>query len=174
MRELLVLNRQRVRRLHAPFLKRLLESVLHEALEIHDYELGFQLVGPRRMTRINEDFLNHQGSTDVITFDHRLPGRTSPLHGEAFICVADAVLQAREFQTDWREEIVRYAIHGILHLQGWDDLDPRSRRKMKSRENLLVEWVRKHFDCTKLGSNNAGVSVQFQDVSGRKASRRVR
>jgi len=102
-------------------------------------ELGVHLVGPREMARVNEAFLGHEGSTDVITFDH---GSTAGrLHGECFISVADAVAQAGDFGTSWDAEVVRYVIHAILHLRGFDDLDPAARRVMKRQENRWVRWA---------------------------------
>jgi len=102
-------------------------------------ELGIHLVGAQEMAQVNWDYLRHQGSTDVITFDYgSTPGR---LHGECFICVADAVAQAEEFGTTWSEEVLRYVIHGILHLRGYDDLEPGLRRTMKREENRWVRWV---------------------------------
>ena len=75
----------------------------------------------------------------VITFDH---GSTiERVHGECFISVADAVDQAQAFRTTWTEEVVRYVIHGILHLRGYDDLEPALRRSMKREENRWVRWV---------------------------------
>ncbi len=102
-------------------------------------ELCIHLVSAREMARVNWDFLRHEGSTDVITFDHA--SGPAHLHGELFVSVADAVRQADEFGTRWPEEVVRYAIHGILHLCGHDDLEPGARRAMKREENRLVRWI---------------------------------
>ena len=60
------------------------------------------------------------------------------LHGEIFVCVDEAVLQARKFGTSWQSEIVRYIVHGVLHLLGFDDSSAGARRKMKREENRLV------------------------------------
>ena len=88
------------------------------------------------MTRLNQQFLQHEGSTDIITFDHgSTPER---LFGEMFICVAEAERQAKAFGTTWQAELRRYVIHGILHLRGYDDLEPAKRRVMKREENRLV------------------------------------
>ena len=102
-------------------------------------ELGIHLVGAQEMAQVNWDYLRHQGSTDVITFDHG--SNPDHLHGELYISVADAILQADEFGTTWPEELGRYVIHGLLHLHGEDDLDPAARRRMKKRENQLVRQV---------------------------------
>ena len=99
-------------------------------------ELGIHLVSAREMARVNWQFLRHEGSTDVITFDH---GSTAThLHGELFISIEDAESQAGEFGTDWNTELARYVIHGLLHLHGHDDLTPEPRRVMKRLEGRLV------------------------------------
>mgnify|MGYP003331190348 CR=1 FL=1 len=76
------------------------------------------------------------------------------LHGEAFICVADAVKQAREFKTSWPGEVVRYAVHALLHLLGYDDLQPAKRRVMKREEDRLMRALAKAFDLAQLETQN--------------------
>jgi probable rRNA maturation factor len=126
----------------------LIITKLFAELEICEAELGVNLVGAREMTLVNETFLRHEGSTDVITFDHTdcPPKTTSPaLHGELFICVDEAVQQARRFRTSWQSEVVRYLIHGVLHLRGHDDRRASDRRKMKREENRLVRRLGRKF-----------------------------
>jgi rRNA maturation RNase YbeY len=101
-----------------------------------DASLAIHLVGAREITRLNLQFLQHEGSTDIITFDHG----SSPcrLVGELFISVPDAVRHAAAFHTTWESELGRYILHGLLHLAGEDDLEPAARRRMKRRENALL------------------------------------
>jgi probable rRNA maturation factor len=139
-------NRQRLRRINSARLRRIICAVLHD-LQIPSCDLCFHLVTATEMARINWQFLQHQGSTDVITFDFSdkppvKPGWRGPLHGEIFICIADAVKQAREFGATWQSELARYAIHGVLHLTGHDDLNPKARRVMKREENRLLTQMR--------------------------------
>jgi probable rRNA maturation factor len=164
-------SRQRVRRVNTPLLRRITLHVLDEHLQILDFELAIHLVGTPEMARVNWNFLHHEGSTDVITFDHsdlisanvrklskqnRSSGhRSEPppchsLHGEIFICLDDAVKQARAFRTTWQGELARYVIHGLLHLCGHDDLDTASRRQMKREENRLLRETTKRFVLAKL------------------------
>jgi probable rRNA maturation factor len=132
-----IFNRQRARRVDLPWLRTIVEKALAE-LGV-TAELGIHLVSQREMARVNWDFLRHKGSTDVITFDH---GSTpSRLHGELFISIPDAIEQAREFGTTWREELARYVIHGLLHLRGYDDLEPAKRRAMKREEERLMRRI---------------------------------
>jgi rRNA maturation RNase YbeY len=106
------------------------------------------------MARMNQRYLGHAGSTDVITFDHS-EGWGGRLHGELFISIADAAVQAREFRTTWQAEVVRYIIHGILHLSGFDDLSAGPRRVMKREENRLLRKVEEQFPFAQLSKPRA-------------------
>ena len=72
------------------------------------------------------------------------------LHGEIFVCVDEAVSQARRFRTTWQRELVRYVVHGVLHLLGYEDLHSRTRRKMKVAEDTLVRQLSSQFDFRRL------------------------
>ncbi|MBM3902121.1 MAG: rRNA maturation RNase YbeY [Verrucomicrobia bacterium] len=132
---LVISNRQRDRRVDARALRCLVQQVQAEAGQAA--ELGLHLVSARRSAELNQQFLGHEGPTDIITFDQ---GSTwDRVCGELFICVAEAIRQAREFGTTWDREVRRYVIHGLLHLRGFDDLEPGARRLMKREENRLVK-----------------------------------
>jgi probable rRNA maturation factor len=146
----MIRNRQRTRALDIPLLRRLARHVLETELDVSSYELGLHFVAPTKMAEMNQYYLGHEGSTDVITFDYSEGGAHGPLHGELFICVADAVTQARNFDTTWPSEVVRYIIHGLLHLRGFDDLAPRARRIMKREEERLLKKVSTKFKVCRL------------------------
>ncbi len=138
------------RPLKARHFRTLTLRLLRQLLEVQDFELGICFLGVEAMTRMNETFLKHAGATDVITFDYieREPAgpkltrkqrtSTTTLHGEIFICVEEARAQSRRFKTTLDAELVRYIVHGVLHLQGFDDHTARERRRMKAEENRLV------------------------------------
>ena len=144
---ILIANRQRAKKIHSRLLKQIVGALLAE-LKISQAELGIALVGAAEMARVNWQFLRHDGSTDVITFDHR--DHSAPLHGELFVCVDDAVRQAKQFKTTWQSEVVRYIVHGVLHLLGHDDLQPAARREMKREENRLVRRLASRFSLAQL------------------------
>ena len=58
--------------------------------------------------------------------------------------------QAKQFRTSWQSEVVRYAVHGVLHLLGHDDLRLAARRKMKREENRLVRRLAKEFPLARI------------------------
>ena len=148
-----ILNRQRTKKINARLLKQLVQALFTE-LKIETAELGIHLVSAPEMTLLNETFLRHEGSTDVITFNHQDDsnpenGKIS-LYGELFVCMDEAMVQAKRFRCSWQSEIVRYIVHGILHLLGHDDLKPGLRRRMKSEENRLVRRLAKKISFAQL------------------------
>lgn len=143
-------NRQKTQEIDTRFLKKITQHLLTEVLQEQTYELGVHLVDPLEMTRINWDFLRHKGSTDVITFDNRESAQDGHLNGELFISINDAMEFARQFRTNWQSETVRYVVHGILHLKGYDDLKPTLRKEMKRQENRLLKVLTQEFDLLKL------------------------
>jgi len=145
-------NRQRVRAVETRLLRRVTLHLLRNELRCADFELGLHLVAAEAMALVNSTFLQHEGSTDVITFDHGDGKAAERLHGEIFICLDDAVVQSGQFRTTWQQELARYVIHGILHLRGYGDLEPRARRIMKREEERLLREMGRRFDLNALES----------------------
>jgi len=135
--------------MNLPLLQEIALALARHLFPKHSHELGVYLVNPRKMADLNEKFLGHEGPTDVITFDY---GDTTMLHGEIFICAAVARAQAKEFSTTPQQEIVRYLVHGMLHLRGYDDRTPAKRAKMKRAEEKWVRWVSATFPVAKIWS----------------------
>jgi probable rRNA maturation factor len=159
-------NRQRARRLDLPLARRITTTLLRGLMGLNDFDLGLLLVDAAEMARLNQTFLHHAGSTDVLCFDYRQkpgpPGRPLPgcpadssasLQADIVVCVDEAVAQARRFRTTWQSELVRYIVHGILHLRGFDDRRPRRRRQMKRAEDHLLRQLAGRFDLSKLGQD---------------------
>lgn len=141
---LILRNQQRACRINLPRLRSGVRFHLDEQLGLTAYDIAIHFVSSARMAEVNQTHLKHEGPTDVITFDYR-EHRGDPLHGELLICPAVAVAQAQDHDTSWQCELLRYIIHGILHLQGFDDLSASDRRVMKREENrrltaLTSEW----------------------------------
>ena len=144
---LAIANRQRTKKINTRLLKQIASELFAE-LKIAEADLGIALVSAKEMATVNWQFLQHEGATDVITFDHE--STRTKLHGELFICIDIAMAQAKEFKSSWQSELVRYVVHGVLHLLGYDDLKPELRRKMKREENRLVRLLAKRFSLAQL------------------------
>jgi probable rRNA maturation factor len=145
-----VFNRQRGRAVDTLLLRRMTRSLLEETLGLEEFDLTVQLVGARAMAELNQLHLHHEGPTDVITLDYAASGPAGGLAGEIIICVDVAAEQARRFRVTWQAELMRYVIHGILHLRGHDDQDAAGRRRMKREEGRLLKKVGGQFHLSKL------------------------
>lgn len=138
-------DRQRTHRIDSSQLRRITTFALRNGLGLDTYALCVHLVDDPEMTRVNEHYLGHQGSTDVITFDLREMDPGSGWAGELFVCIPEAVRQAGRFRTSWQAEVVRYIVHGALHLSGFDDTETTAKRAMKREENRLMKALQKRF-----------------------------
>ena len=130
--------------------RRVTRCILERLLDCPEYELGIHFIDAAEMATVNETFLNHKGSTDVITFNYQKRFSTGKIHGEIYISVPDAMTYARRFCVPWTHELARYVVHGVLHLRGYDDTEPGLRRVMKREENRLVKELSGRFDLSKL------------------------
>jgi rRNA maturation RNase YbeY len=144
MSRLSLANRQNTRAIDLPHLRKLSRHLVESVSGESGYRLALHLVGAHEMTGLNEKFLRHAGSTDVITFDYSAPG-SGELEGEIFVCVDEAVSQSRRYRRPWTEETVRYFAHGLLHLIGLDDRSPAQRLAMRRRENQILALLAKPF-----------------------------
>ncbi len=91
-------------------------------------EIGVLLVSDRRISDLHCRFMRITGPTDVITFQH----------GEIFISVETAQRQAETFGSSLEHELRLYLVHGLLHLQGFDDSLPAGRRRMSALQERIV------------------------------------
>jgi len=121
-----------------------LEEVAHEAAELalahaasddsplsHLATLEVALVDDATSDRVHRDFMNLEGPTDVITFHH----------GEIVIGAQVAQRQAAEYAEPLARELLRYLIHGLLHLAGHEDADPDERAVMEAAQETIVSQL---------------------------------
>ncbi|MBR1631861.1 MAG: rRNA maturation RNase YbeY [Paludibacteraceae bacterium] len=84
---------------------------------------------------VNQQFLQHDYLTDVITFDYSTRGLLS---GDVFISLDMIRSNADEFGADFATELRRILIHGLLHLTGQGDKTPETRRQMTEKEDAAL------------------------------------
>jgi rRNA maturation RNase YbeY len=82
--------------------------------------------------RINNQYLEHDYYTDIITFDY---SENDVLSGDMFISLDTVQSNAEKYKTDYPEELLRVMIHGILHLCGFKDKSPADAKQMREKEN---------------------------------------
>ncbi len=100
--------------------------------------VSLAIVDGETMSALHEQFMNEAGPTDVLTFEiaHDEAGRVT--EGEIVVCLPVAQGQARERGHAVEHELLLYAIHGLLHLSGFDDRDEESYRRMHAREDEIL------------------------------------
>ena len=101
------------------------------------------------MAEMNEEFLEHQGRTDVLTFDLRdgflADDETDACVAEVYVCPDVAVEYSAKFGTTPSWELVLYMVHGMLHLAGEDDLEEEARLSMRKAEKRVMDGIAKRF-----------------------------
>lgn len=103
---------------------------------IDAYDVNVIYVNSDYITELNEEYLKHEGDTDVITFT--LNEEDEELMGEIYICVQVAERQAKDYKVSLRNELNRLSTHGALHLCGYDDATDELRKAMSQLEDKYM------------------------------------
>lgn len=97
------------------------------------------------MCRLHAEWFDDDSPTDVITFDLGGRSRKAPheIDGEIIICPAIAKKQAAAFGAPLHDELLRYVVHGCLHLCGYDDRRAADAKKMHAeQERVLAAFLK--------------------------------
>lgn len=89
------------------------------------------------LLKVNQDFLNHDYYTDVITFDY-VKGKT--ISGDIFISITRIKENAITLSdNDFERELIRVLAHGVLHLCGYKDKSEDDQKIMRAKENFYID-----------------------------------
>jgi probable rRNA maturation factor len=121
-------------------LRAAVEHVL-KAQKVRSAMVSVTLLTPRRMAALNAKHLGHAGATDIITFGFRDP--SGAVVGDIYLCPAVATANAKRFGVPMREELLRLAIHGALHVLGHEhpEGEERTRSPMWRLQERLLRTV---------------------------------
>ena len=131
-----IFNHQKALSLHIPSVEGAARALV-KFLNISCEEVGLYFVTKRKIGALHRQFFNDPTPTDCITF----PIDSSYL-GDIFICPAIAKEYARDHNVDPLEETLLYLVHGILHLAGYDDIDPKERKIMRKMEKNCMHHLK--------------------------------
>ena len=90
------------------------------------------------MRQLHQQFMNLNTTTDVLTFPLEFDKTLNVTAGEIYVCVPEATRQARARTIPVAYEVLLYAIHGMLHLCGFDDRTKTEFRKMHIMEDQIL------------------------------------
>ena len=99
--------------------------------------LSLVLVDSERITRLNVQFLGHEGPTDVLAF--AAEATEEGLSAEVIICVPVAAEQAAEHGHSLARELALLAAHGALHTLGYRDDTPAGRQAMGALQERAAD-----------------------------------
>ncbi len=135
---LVIANRQRKIRLDLRRIRRLAALALPGCLEAPGpgtaslpalEEVNVAIVPARAMADAHARFMGIAGPTDVLTFPY----------GEILVCAEVAAEFARDYGQSVDDEVALYIIHGLLHLNGYEDSTPESARRMRARQAKVLK-----------------------------------
>lgn len=114
-----------------------LDQLVHEYLVgIRKIKLNYIFCSDEHLLGINQQFLQHDTYTDIITFD--LSDREDELVGEIYISIDRIRDNAQRFNTDPQKELYRVIFHGCLHLCGFSDKKASDKKEMTTAEDRCL------------------------------------
>lgn len=138
-------NTQKDVRLSLSQVKRVLRLCM-EYLAISTDEVIFHFVSLKKISSLHMRFFDDPSPTDCISLPIDPPNKASGgyhLLGEVFICPQVAKLYAKAHNLSLFEEVIRYAVHGLLHLIGYDDIQLKDASVMRKKEEEVMKMVSK-------------------------------
>lgn len=119
-------------------LKEIVAKVIRNEKKISG-DLNFVITNDRKLRAINVQFLEHDYNTDVITFNYNAG---NVINGEIYISIDTVKENSLNYKVSLNDEIKRVAIHGVLHLVGYDDKSPEEQYVIRSREDYWLKEMK--------------------------------
>lgn len=88
------------------------------------------------LLNLNQEYLNHDTLTDIITFDY-VDGKT--VSGDIFISSERVEANAKDFDVEFEIELLRVMSHGVLHLMGYGDKSTAEAELMRQKEEEKIK-----------------------------------
>lgn len=110
------------------------ETITNEGYSLN--ELNFIFCSDEYLLRVNQDFLQHDYYTDVITFDNS--EKLKMILGDIFISIDRVKDNAKQNKVSTHDELCRIMIHGTLHLLGYRDKTKKAKLEMTAKEDFYL------------------------------------
>ncbi|MDG1147136.1 MAG: rRNA maturation RNase YbeY [Crocinitomicaceae bacterium] len=121
------------------FVSWLSDLVSRETLELGEVSLIF--TSDEYLLSVNQEHLNHDFYTDIITFDYRSGGVVS---ADLFISIDMVRYNADKLSLVFLNELYRVVAHGVLHVCGYGDKTPDEKILMTQKENEALVLIRSY------------------------------
>lgn len=101
-------------------------------------EIAYIFCNDEKILDVNREYLQHDYYTDIITFDYT---EDDVISGDLFISLDTVRSNSEQIGVEYRQELLRVIIHGILHLCGINDKAPGEREIMELHENEALAML---------------------------------
>lgn len=138
-----------------PFIKRVLERALKHLNQPSELlEMSLSIVSPEQIQELNKSFREVDKVTDVLSFptcDNPTRGAITVVCedvnpetdlvniGDIVICMERAKEQAKEYGHSLKRELAFLSLHGLLHLLGYDHIDPDDEKQMVALQKEILD-----------------------------------
>ena len=99
-------------------------------------EINYIFCDDDYLVEINQQYLNHDTLTDIISFDYSIGNE---LHGDIFISIERVRENAIDFNVLFEEELKRVLAHGVLHYCGYKDKTEEDEKTMRLKEDEKIK-----------------------------------
>lgn len=99
-------------------------------------EINYIFCDDEYLLNINQQYLNHDYYTDIISFDYTVGNE---INGDIFISTQRVAENAQQYNATFQEELQRVMAHGILHYCGYKDKTKEQEQKMRDKENEKIK-----------------------------------
>lgn len=104
-------------------------------------ELNYIFCSDEYLLKMNQDYLNHDYFTDIITFDNS--EEANEIAGDMFISIDTVKDNAKTYKINPDHELMRVIVHGLLHLIGFNDKTDEDQIIMTEKEDLHLAEILK-------------------------------
>ncbi len=116
-----------------------LTNWINKCITHHNFEEGevsYTFMSDEDLLSINKEVLNHDFYTDIITIDQSIDDIIS---GDIFISIDRVQENAKKYNQDFEQELLRVLIHGVLHIIGFDDHNDNDKKEMRKEEDYCIK-----------------------------------
>ena len=99
-------------------------------------EISYLFCDDEKILEVNQQYLNHDFYTDIITFDY---SEENMISGDIIIILQTVESNSQMYNTSFLEELHRVIIHGILHLSGLNDSTEEEEKVMRDAESNALK-----------------------------------
>jgi probable rRNA maturation factor len=138
-----VYNKQKDLAISSHAVKNIVRAILALEKQACD-EVAIHFVTTKAISLLHEEYFNDPSTTDCISFPMDEESEMGyRVLGEVFVCPETAINYAQRHKSDAHDECMLYIVHGLLHLMGYDDLEPCLKASMRRAEKKHMVQLKK-------------------------------